>query len=432
MNKNNVFSIIELMTVTLIILLLITLIIPIFSNLKLNARAALCSNQMRQIGVLITSYQSEHGGFLPNDSAAGAYSPCPTATDIPIPKKARYSDYGPNNELYRNWNGHLLPYIDVFLPAKYTRHAMVTKVGCTRWDNGQLGGPVNGAPADVSQYGWAVVNEAFTVGGYNDLKIFICPEIHTNAYDINVSNTYNGIKIPRISQLCNIKIGFSDVAGYDCSMDGGIPTTYLANSLFFGLDNQWSGPKQSYRGDQIKSISQKAFLLEGGTIGTSTYYSEGDLSSYSIGKNSAFNFVHDNLDQFWIMPGKVQYSGYFPNTWWDKNTQREVILRFNAEFAPKAYMIDGGVTWGYGGYGGNGIVTYVDPAVCIDKFTKFFSTHFPGTLPLNPFVQYTDEPNEYKFTTGNMNVLFGDGAVSIKDQAWLINNRQLIASPSQE
>lgn len=427
MKAKKAFSIIELMTVTLIILLLITLIIPIFSNIKLNARTALCKNQMQQIGVLITSYQSEHGGYLPNDSAAGAYSPVPSATDIPIPKKAGYYDYGPNNEFYRDWNGHLLPYIDVFLPAKYTRHAMVTKVGCTRSNDGQLGGPANGAPADVLQYGWAVVNDAFTVGGYNDLKIFICPEIHASAFDINVSNTYNGIKIPRISQLCNQ--GFNDVAGYDYSMNGGVPTTYLANSIFFGLDDQWSGPKQTYRGDQINSISQKAFILEGGTIGNSSYFSEGNFSSYSIGKDSKFSFVHDNLDQFWIMPGFVGYGGYFPNMWWDKNTQREVIMRFNAEFAPKAYMIDGGATWGYGG---NGIVSYVDPIVYKDQFTNFFIKHFPGTIPLNPFVQYTDEPNEYKYTTGNMNVLFGDGAVLVKDQAWLINNRQLIASPTQD
>lgn len=437
MNRQNTktFSIIELMTVILIILLLISLIIPVFSNLKMNARTSLCRNQLRQMGVLINSYQTDHGGYLPNDSAAGAYSPCPLATDIPVPKKAGYYDYGPNNELYRNWNGHLLPYLDVYLPAKFTRFAMVTKIGTTRYHTNQLGGPANGAPANPLEYGWVVVDDALKVGGYNDLKSFICPEIHQSTFDIGASINFNGIKIPRISQLCNQ--GFQDQAGYDYSMNGGIPTTYVAHDKFFGLDDYWSGPKNSYRVDQINNISKKAFLLEGGSIGTSTYYGIGDtpydggnLSSYTLDNYSPLlSFVHDNFDKFWIMPAKVGYGGYFPNMWWGRNTRIEVVNKFNEHFAPKAYMIEGTQT--SSSYDGCSIVSYVDPAEYGPIFTAFFVKNFPGTIALNPFKQYVDETNEYKFMTGNTNVLFGDGSAVTKEQAWLYNNRRLIAGPSQ-
>ena len=427
MKLRHAFSIIEMMTVVLIVLLLLSLSIPIFVNLKINARTALCKGNLRQIGALMTSYATDHNGYLPNDAAHGMYVPSNNPkSDIPIPYCQMYTD-GPNTELYRYWNGHLLPYFDVNLPDKFERWAMVTKAGVTR-GFGQLGTPPPFVPpAKPLKNGWVVVDDALKVGGYNDLKAFICPEIHGSTIDINQSNAWNGVQIPRISQLC--MQGFQDVNGFDYGYNGGTPTTYVANEKFFGLDYHKNIVYQSYRIDQIADISNKAFLLEGGTIGTEPYYSQGGLNGYSIGSNSALSFVHDNLNQFWIMPGFVGWGNYFPNMWWSYDKQREVVARFNIQFAPKAYMIYGGATWGYGG---NPIVSYIDPALIKDQFTSFFSTNFPGTVPLNPFVQYTDTPNEYMFTTGNTNVLFGDGSVVTKDQAWLSNNKQRIAGETKE
>lgn len=42
------------------------------------------------------------------------------------------------------------------------------------------------------------------------------------------------------------------------------------------------------------------------------------------------------------------------------------------------------------------------------------------------FQAFIDEPNDFNYLVGNMNVLFGDGSVLSKDQAWLCNNRDKI------
>jgi len=432
------FSVVEMITVVFIILLLMSLLVPTYHNLKMDARTSKCRNHLRQIGTMITAYSSDHNGYLPYKWANGAYSEDNGLKgDIPKPPRVMYTK-GPSNELYRNWNGHLLPYIDVHLPHQYTRYAMVTKVGTTRSDNNQLGGPPNPPPANPLDYGWAVVNEAFVNGGYNDLKVFICPEIHQNTFDVSASVDYNGVKVPRISQLC--AQGFGDRAGFDYSMNGGTPTTYVANRFLF--DNSIGN---SLRLENIENISNKAFLLEGGIANPfgpgsngaiaspyfdvgSPVYDGGDLSFYVLQSNRPslhkLSFVHDNFYKFWIMPSNVGYGGYFPNMWWSRNIRIEVTAKFNAHFAPKAYMIEGTQTTH--SFDGCGIVSFVDPEEYAPIFKKFFDQHFPGTIPLNPFVAYTDEPNDYHYLTGSTNVLFGDGSAIKKDQAWLFNNRRQI------
>lgn len=409
------------MTVILVILLLISLIVPIFSNVKMNARTAQCKNQMRQIGILINSYMTDYGGHLPYKNANGAYSNDNGLSDIPKPSIG-------NNELYRNWNGHLLPYIDVFLPDRYTRYAMVTKKGVTRSASGQLGGPENPPPANPFKNGWIVVDDAFRKGGYNDLKIFICPEIHNNVMDVNAVIAYNGIRIPRIAQLCNQ--GFQDQSGYDYGMNGGLPTTYMANAVFFGLR-----PKgNSYRADEIAEISKKALIIEGGRamidgsggepyyhIDWSWYYypanDEGsDLASsgriVKTGFRQRASYAHDNYQQFWVMNDFKPSNG------------TELATKFNAQFLGKASMVKGDKGSDYA------IVSFIDPGDG-SIFKDFFKANAP-TATLLPYTPYIDEPNEYAYLTGNMNVLFGDGSVDTKSQAWLCNNRRKIALLSNE
>lgn len=420
------------MTVVLVILLLITLLIPTFSNVKMNARTALCKGHLRQIGVLINSYTTEYGGYLPYKRANGAYSSDGGKSDLPR------TTIG-NQELYRNWNGHLLPYIDVYLPYKYSRYAMVTKKEVTRYASGQLGGAINADPADVHVNGWVVVDDAFRKGGYQDLKVFICPEIHQNAIDVRALITYNGIRIPRISQLCNQ--GFQDQKGYDYGMNGGIPTSYIANGTFFGLRSS-----NSYRADKIIDIANKALVIEGGhgmidggggdpyyEVDYSWYYgvTDGsDLSSTSrLYTNSIqkTSYVHDNYDKFWVMNSQP-WSYYFPSFWMGRNNAMELAVKFNSQFEGKASMISGCLT--SSGFFGFSIVSFVDPdngAI----FNNFFKANPPG-VALNNFTAFVDEPNEYKYLTGNMDVLFGDGSVATKSQAWLCNNRRQIGLPSAE
>ena len=166
MKTNKKFSVIEMMTVILVILLLISLTIPIFTKVKMNAKTTLCKSQLRQIGVLITSYVADNRGYLPDD---------------------RFEDYCGGNDLYENWSGHLLPY----LASTFTSY--------TANDN------------------YVVLSDAYEKGGHDELKTFICPEIHNNTYDVNVFNTC-GMKTPRVSKL---SLGVLVNNGYD----GGILKT---------------------------------------------------------------------------------------------------------------------------------------------------------------------------------------------------------------
>ena len=457
MKSKKFFSIIEMMTVVLIVLLLLSLSIPVFVNLKMNAKTAICKNHLHQLGVLFTSYQTDQNGYLPNDEAytwhlddntlcGYSLTTCKRkhiTHDIPETSKG-------SNAYYRNWNGHLLPYLNFNLPDKYTRQAMVTKVGTTRYDPAQLGGPANKPPADVLKNGWIVVDDALQVGGYQDLKTFICPEIHGSTFDVAAAIKFNGVQIPRIQQLCTGGVtsqsAFRDSPGFTYGMTGGVPTTYLANELFFGEGVRVN----SKRVDEISQYSEKVLLIEGGladaygdgsngAIGSVYYsvagwngdqYDGGDLTSSDIlrpdkGQFQKLSYVHDNQDKFWIMNSQM-YILYFPNM--NRDYGMEVATKFNQHFEGKAYMASGTNT--SSGFIGFSIVSFIDPGNLGDTFKDFFAS-LSITYPKN-YTPFIDDQNDYKYLTGKMNVLLGDGSVSTKDQAWLCNNRRKIGMLSKE
>lgn len=186
------FSIIEMATVTFIILLLMSLIAPSFAKLKMNARTSLCKNQLRQVGIFFNSYATDNEGYLPNDLIA----------DIPKSTvKVGSNTVTLNNELYGNWNGHLLPYINSGLKS-YQRTSKLRKDG-EIYTYDYVYGKNTGTtkPADELDGGWIVIRDACYKGGFNELKLFICPEVHTNTFDVGISNDFNGLKIPRVSQM---------------------------------------------------------------------------------------------------------------------------------------------------------------------------------------------------------------------------------------
>jgi hypothetical protein len=282
------------------------------------------------------------------------------------------------------------------------------------------------------------MEDAVLKGGYQDLKLFICPEVHCNTMDIDISNKYEGLRIPRISRMLS-------------GTGTGVPATYLANSTFFGQNLGWSAPANSYRIDQINNISKKAYILEGGvangsawTYAMEVYYYLGNIpyEGYDLGighpgdcanrftkANVQFqklNYVHDNYQQFWI-----SINGDIPNFGPDYvNYRHEIALKFNARYAGKAYMVPCTIdssSWDppYT------IVSYVDPQK---------GAYFQDFLKANPgigknfgdFVEFADDPNEYHYLVGNMNVLFGDGAVITKDLGWLSTNRVKIGMSTKE
>ena len=440
MKSKNMFSIIELMTVVLIILLLISLIIPVFVDLKMNARSALCKAQLKQMGVLVNSYTSANYGFLPNDQVTDIKPP----TNLPGVTQWDGAKYI-NNELYGNWNGHLLPYIDgLELPDKFSRYAGISLNKNTNGNWEATATPMPVSPKTKMNQGWVVLDEALSKGGYQDLKLFICPETHSNTIDIHVSNTYLGLKVPRISSMLS---GFGT----------GVPCTYLANSLFFGMDRDWSAPSNSYRLDQIEGASQKALLLEGGVaagsawgytrrvyyyLGTMPYEGydlgighPGDCSNRFVNSNKPhelqfqkLNYVHDNYKQFWI-----SNNGSIPAISLDPGYRNTIAEKFNERYLGKAYMVP--CTIDSSSYDPPyTIVSYLDPYPDYKNLTKTIFDDFKKANPsfgasFGDFTAFTDDPNEFHYLVGNQNVLFGDGSVSTKDLGWLSVNRVKIGLP---
>ncbi len=419
--KNKKFSIVELLTVVLIILLLISLIIPNFAKLKMSSRQTLCKSQMKQIYSLMNSYATDNGGYLPNDDAGmGDGGGKPYHNDIPATP-------GLNNALYMNWNGHLLNYLNLDLPDRYYRNA--------NFDFAT--GKVLPAPlADKAKNAWAVINDAVTKGGYQDLRLFICPEIWANTFDVHVSDTNNGIKVPRISNL------FTHYG------ETGTPTTYLANWQLFGMGTFYKTdpvPKNnSLRLDEIPDISGKLFLLEGGLAqGSGWCYARrpffylGNIpyEGYDLGRghpgdidnryakttaakqHHKLSFVHDNHDEFWISSNAT-----IPNFVGDYvNYRYSIALKFNQKYAGKAYMIPCTID-SSSGDPSYVIVSYIDPqnGTIFDDFLK----ENPGIgNSWGNFEAYVDSPNDFHYLVGDMNVLLGDGSVTLKDTGWLTTNR---------
>jgi hypothetical protein len=424
------FSIIELLTVILVILLLISLIIPVFVNLKQNARASICKSQLRQMGVLITSYVSDYGGYLPND---GIYS----YNDFPWNGGARHigdiSQKVGNSSLYKHWNGHLLPYLSENILPNYDRDVngiVVTSKGEPFLEIQ----PVPSKIESVLKGGWAVLDDALYKGGYQDLRIFICPEIH-NTIDVGGSVTYNGLKVPRINLLL-----------YQYGKTG-TPTTYLANSSFFGHNQDWRPDANSKRLDQLNDISNKVLLVEGGHAFTSDnipYFLGGNvdniigrcfaISAYGIdivkSKTSShrFSFVHDNILEFWSTYGdKVNDAslGYYYN---GINCTSTTASEFNKAFAGKAYMLPMSAVGVHTGYHIVSLNIPIDDNGALNSLgLKYYS--FLMTKGINtPYKKYEYYDSDFHYLSGNMNILFGDNSVSTKDQGWLYNNRLLIAS----
>lgn len=422
MKNSKYFSIFEVMVVILVILLLITLITPVFIHLRMNARLTICKSQLRQIGILLTSYTSTYEGYLPNDDARTQTDPWLTRL---INDLSSFKSKWDNTDLYSNWNGHLLPFLDTPI-TNYSRDAKVTIDGKVRWhktvgfDHYSMTTP----PPDPLYNGWAVISDAYTNGGFQDLKTFICPEIY-NTHDVKAYIDSNQKKFPRVN-IAESKIAFESLNNN--YMGGGIPTTYLANEYYFGRNIEFAPPSNSLRIDQIENISKKVFLIEGGNCyGAGNYFAGGSrtdayglsLNAHGIGfkKNEEvghkFSFVHDSNDTF--------YTSYLESNKPGKSYDLNTVNEFNSYFEGKAYMLPFFFK-NWGAISGYHIISFIDP-----ENGLIFKSFFDSRGLANQFSQFAiyDE-KEYHYLTGSANLLYGDGSVQTKDQGWIFNNRHQI------
>jgi len=63
--RNHAFTLIELLTVIAVIALLVALLLPALSSAREQGRRAVCSANLRQIGIAITSYAQDNFGSIP-------------------------------------------------------------------------------------------------------------------------------------------------------------------------------------------------------------------------------------------------------------------------------------------------------------------------------------------------------------------------------
>lgn len=427
------FSIIEMMTVLVIILIIMSLMMPLLDDVKMNARTTICANQMRQLGVFITNYASDNNGYLPNDD----YLDAPYKETLGGPQYV--------NGFYGHWQGHLSPYFETKLPQKYRRDVSGYVVGSEVIIKNV---PTAASPYGKFQEGWIVLDDAINKGGHDSYTALICPEAYRTKDMIQYVNS--GINVPRISLLM-YSYGWT-----------GIPTTYMANALYFGR-NGWNNKlNQSWRLSDIPNLNETALLIEGGNTTSnmnnsqSPYYTLNLYLAYEgpdikaiwnrlprvgepVGPGTRnwlgwhkMNFVHDKKREFWTLGGHNEKRDfYFDNT--DPTYYSKILpfmQAFNDKFKGQAIMASGGVhDNGFSTY--FGIVSFVDPqgGVIYQEFFQNNKNLIPNDWLSNivkngNWVHFNaEEAIDYHYLVGDMNVLTGDGSVTKKDNAWLFNNR---------
>ncbi|PCJ62855.1 MAG: hypothetical protein COA79_01645 [Planctomycetota bacterium] len=413
------FSIIELMAVIVVILILMTLFVPTINKVRKRAKTLLCGQQLKQLGVLNSTYALDNNGYLPfsYNGTLGWLAPG-------IQRRASLFDAPSKGALYGSWSGHLLPYFDVELktwnkgnPGPWS----LPNASTYDWASQEILKTPEDV-ADPDKNNWRLLQNMYFEGGHGPLKTFVCPEIHDNPAPRYLDQGY---EVPNMYGI--VKQGYSVY---------GLPTTYKANGEIFGNKDY---PTNSMR---IEDINKKnILLLEGGhasyppvhpnngygqtfkagQAGFARFFSFTNSSAWAANnlnngkKDSDGNFktgpethtlyMHDDSNELWISDGGGA-----------RNFTK--IVRFNKVNAP--YAAASGSYLTAGTYGATSIATSVYPGEDYGQFNPESILNLSFTLDEKKHYYREDIGAASAF--GYMNILLADLSVKRAFIGWIYEN----------
>jgi len=324
------FSLIELMTVILVILILIALLLPLTNRIRMNSAKTKCANNLNQIAQLFTLYIQDHKFRLPG--------------------RSRFDIYNGKQSAYQtgNWNGHLAAYI--YSPLKGNWNM--------RTDDRNL---------EFREEANNIYEDPY---GYNNLSVFLCPT--------SVSH-----------------------GRFRGSYFWSIPSTYIALSSMF--QTEYGDPRNTKPGlyTDIKRKESKVLLVEGdafsGDRARSPYRAPNYLLPLYGYSKSYSNFIqykkaylHDDIEEFW------HYNEYIDSTP-SGRAKRDRINDYHKRI--------------------NVCASYISSRL-------YIISQIPPTD-----TGYTHYGKDYQFMTGNMNLLYADWHVSLKDDFWIDENWRNFSYP---
>lgn len=110
--RNDAFTLVELLTVIAIIGILAAIIIPVVGKVRAAGQKSNCASNLRQIGVALTSYISDHKGRLPGYDAIPWESGGKTYTSYGLNRSASATWYTLNGVPTTDLVSQLMPYLD--------------------------------------------------------------------------------------------------------------------------------------------------------------------------------------------------------------------------------------------------------------------------------------------------------------------------------
>ncbi|PCJ54306.1 MAG: hypothetical protein COA79_22100 [Planctomycetota bacterium] len=406
--KTYKFSLIELLTVITVILIFMTLLVPTLNKLKMKARIVICAQNLKQLGVLMSTYSNDNDGLLPYTRnnpyySSGSYS---------------YKDRRGYGRLYGSWAGHLIPYLNVELPSwsrgsyyhdkakGYPSLNFYKDIDDIAKDSNVL--------SDENYGNWKLLHDMYYEGGYAGLKTLICPEATKTYYTSFIKQNRF---VPRISGVLPTKWSSSTLIG--------CPSSYLCNGQLFG-----SNANQSQR---YEDFNKTNFLLLEGCNNTdlstpadyrkffelSTVYggavnnvisgwSKSAQNPNGSARSMAASFFHDSTEEIWY-----SWRGYMPTS---------SIQRYNKLFYPYAassYMWDRPE-------GKSGIL--VANQYPGEKWQNFEAPFTKGKFSIYRYYSADLKPT-YLF--GEMNLLIGDLSVKKAHLGWMFENARTLGQDVQ-